>query len=275
MSQNQVQLQFSIFDPNVVIPVLNRLQESYPHMAQSVAMFYMIVDETCERINKNSPVFLFNNLQYQIIISGIEPLLENIMDGSGQSDGVVIGANIHLSIINEYISKPDPVGQLRILLGSNGDSDYSLFMYLDLSSLLITTDSQIIKLKEWLSIIRFLVEREIGNTMKSRSQASAQPRPTQEPSASNIVNRQRPEQTMQQVKAPKKNKITAEKYESKKQPQVQQPQPQHKLDIIEEDPFSSITKQNIPAFNINMQSEKMNVTKDVFNANRNNNNKKK
>jgi hypothetical protein len=235
-------------------------------MAKSVITFYMIVDNTCTRISSNPPVFKLDDVQYYVMVRGIEPMFRVIPNDGG----AIIGVNVFVGVMSEYMSKPTQAGQIRILLGNHGDSEYTPFLYLDLNSDVIRSDRQIIHLTEWIISLRHLLEQEITATAsQGRSQGrtvrrSKQPQqPINQPQAmpqSNSMPKssgnQRAPNMPAQVSQPTQSAPKSSPGNNARQ-EVGEPQ----------DPLKSITNDDIPPFEIKTATEKINVPKDLFELN--------
>jgi len=258
MMSNQNQVQFAILNPEVVTRVLQRIQSIYPNMARSVVTFYMIADQTCARINHSPIEFDLDGMRYSISVRGIDPIFRTM------DDGAVIGVNIFLGVSNDYTDSSQ-AGQVRIVLGEQGDSDYTAFLYLDLSSIVIRSDRQLLRLSEWINTTRYIIEQEIANTAQGINQKRVidrrRPVDPPGPSASPAPNIQRmPAQAVP-------DKLSSIPGGTGKH--AHQEAPAKAKEKVLEDPFETVAKTNIPAFEINPSTEKINVPKDLFKSKRN------
>lgn len=257
----QRSLEFNYMNPALVQRILHQIQESYPHMAKSVITFYIIVDSTCARIGSNPPVFKLDDTQYYVMVRGIEPMFRALPNDGG----AIIGVNVFVGVMSDYMSKPTQAGQIRILLGNHGDSEYTPFLYLDLNSDVIRSDRQIIHLTEWIISLRHLLEQEITATAsQGRNQGRTVHRPKQ---SQQPMNQSQPSSQVNSQTPPKAAPSMPARPNTQPIPNTNNGNngtPMQSRQDKKQDPLQSIAKEDIPPFEIKTATEKINVPKDLF-----------
>jgi len=229
--------------------IMGALSEKFPNMAKSVLNFFALVDSACARMAQSPLRFKAGQTPCLITVMGVEPIFRRI------SSGVLIGIEVFLGVSTELSEDPDQAGEVRILLGQGGDSEYTTFLYLDLGSEIVRTDRQITALTEALLVARQRLEREVKMSMRG---ASAERPARQQERGSG----RRPASGQGEETAPR-GEVQPPAQASRQAAQAAQKRPPAEQATGGRDPFAEAAEKNIPPLNI-QSSEKINVPPELF-----------